>query len=160
MDEQTLNPEELQAKCDEYLAGWKRAQADYQNLKKDGEREKAEFAKYANERLLSDLLPALDQFAFALRHIPDTSGLPEDEKKKWDNWLQGIKAVQTLWEQAAKAQGLERIKTDSVFDPIKHEAVGEEEAESKESGSIIRVMQDGWMLHGKVLRPSKVIVAK
>ncbi|MCC6563429.1 nucleotide exchange factor GrpE [Candidatus Uhrbacteria bacterium] len=158
MEEQQMTPEELQAKCHEYLEGWKRAQADYQNLKKESEREKAEFAKYANERLLSDLLPALDQFGLALRFIPDTSSLPETEKKKWENWLLGIKAVNTLWEQAATVAGLERIKTEGAFDPTKHEAVGEEEGE--ESGTIIRSTQDGWMLNGKVLRPSKVIISK
>ena len=158
MDEQQNNLEQLEAKCQEYLEGWKRAQADYQNLKKESEREKTEFAKYANERLLSDLLPALDQYAIALRFIPDTSGLPEADKKKWDNWLLGIKAVQTLWEQAAVVAGLERIKTDGAFDPNKHDAVGEEEG--GESGTIIRTTQDGWMLNGKVLRPAKVVIAK
>jgi molecular chaperone GrpE len=145
--------------CDEYLSGWKRAQADYQNLKKESEREKMEFAKYANERLLSDLLPALDQFALALRFVPDTATLPEEEKKKWNNWLIGIKAVATLWEQAAKSAGLERITSEGAFDPMKHEAVGEESVEEKESGSIIRVMEDGWALNGKVLRPAKVIIS-
>jgi len=156
MDEQQLNPEELQAKCNEYLDGWKRAQADYQNLKKESDREKAEFAKYANERLLSDLLPALDQFSLAMQFIPSADA----DQKAWNNWLVGIRAVQSLWEQAAKQQGLERINTDGSFDPAKHEAVGEEEAEGKEPNSIIKVMQDGWMLNGKVLRPSKVIIAK
>jgi molecular chaperone GrpE len=146
-------------KCDEYLEGWKRAQADYQNLKKDSEREKIAFAKYANERLLSNLLPALDQFDLALRHLPDTSDLPEEERKKWENWLVGMKAVGSLWEQAAKEAGLERIPADGSFDPSIHEAVSEEASEEKESGSILRVIQEGWMLHGKVLRPTKVVVA-
>ncbi|MCC7523105.1 nucleotide exchange factor GrpE [Candidatus Uhrbacteria bacterium] len=153
MDDLTIEP---CAKCDEYLSGWKRAQADYQNLKKDTEREKSEYAKYANERLLSDLLPALDQFALALQHIPSEDA----DQKSWNNWLTGIKAVQSLWEQAAKAQGLERIDASGVFDPQKHEAVGSEEAEGKESGSIIRVMQEGWSLNGKIIRPAKVIIAK
>lgn len=153
MDDQTIEP---CAKCDEYLSGWKRAQADYQNLKKDMEREKGEYAKYANERLLSDLLPALDQFALALQHMPSEGA----DQKVWNNWLTGIKAVQSLWEQAAKVQGLERIDTSGVFDPQKHEAVGSEEAEGKESGSIIRVMQEGWSLNGKIIRPAKVIIAK
>lgn len=147
------------ANCADYLAGWKRAQADYQNLKKEAEHQKVEFSKYANERLLSDLLPALDQFGLALRHLPDTAGLPDEEKKKWDNWLVGVKAVGTLWEQAAQQAGLTRVATDGAFDPNLHEAVGEEEAEGKEPGAILRVTQDGWKLHGKVLRPAKVIVA-
>lgn len=153
MDDQTIEP---CAKCDEYLSGWKRAQADYQNLKKDIEREKTEYAKYANERLLSDLLPALDQFALALQHVPSETADP----KSWNNWLTGIKAVQSLWEQAAKAQGLERIDTSGAFDPTKHEAVGTEEAEGKESGTIIRVMQEGWSLNGKIIRPARVIISK
>ena len=148
------------AKCGEYLAGWKRAQADYQNLKKESEREKAEFSKYANERLLSELLPAIDQFGLALSHLPDTAKLPEDQRKVWDNWLIGIRAVHSMWSQAASSVGLERIPTDGAFDPMLHDAAGEEELEGKESGSIIRVVQDGWRLYGKVLRPSRVIIAK
>lgn len=146
--------------CDEYMAGWKRAQADYQNLKREVERERGEMSKYANERLLSDLLPAIDQFGIALRFLPDTSLLPEDQRKVWENWLVGVKAVQSLWDQVAKDVGLERIPTNGAFDPSLHDAAGEEEAEGKESGAIVKVMQDGWRLHGKVLRPARVIVAK
>lgn len=165
MDEEQKNDEaprdetDWKQKAEEYLEGWKRAQADYQNLKKEAEHQKVEFSKYANERLLSDLLPALDQFGLALRHLPDTAALPDDEKKKWENWLVGVKAVGMLWEQAAAGAGLERIATDGAFDPNLHEAVGEEAAEGADTGSIVRVMQDGWKLHGKVLRPAKVIVA-
>lgn len=142
--------------CEEYLAGWKRAQADYQNLKKETEREKTEFAKYANERLLTELLPAIDQFGIAMRHAPTADA----DQKTWANWAQGVRAVQSLWEQAAKSVGLERISTDGAFDPSMHDAVGEEKAEGADSGSIVRVVMEGWKLHGKVLRPAKVILAK
>jgi molecular chaperone GrpE len=147
-------------KCDEYLAGWKRAQADYLNLKKESERERMEFGKYANARLLEELLPTLDQFSLAMRHVPDASKLADGERKTWENWLIGLKAVQSLWEQAAKVQGLERIAAEGSFDPSLHEAVGEEEAENVEAGSISRITEDGWKLHGKVIRPAKVILAK
>lgn len=146
--------------CDEYMAGWKRAQADYQNLKREVERERLEMSKYANQRLLSDLLPAIDQFSIALRFLPDASLLPEDQRKVWENWLVGVKAVQSLWDQVAKDVGLERIPINGAFDPSLHDAAGEEEVEGKESGAIVKVMQDGWRLHGKVLRPARVIVAK
>ncbi len=162
MDEQNINEEltteNWQLKADEYLAGWKRAQADYQNLKKESEREKAEFAKFANERLLSDLLPAIDQFNLALSFIPDTATLSEDEKKKWDNWLVGVKAVKSLWDHAAQNTGLSKIPVDGAFDPMLHDAAGTETVEGKESGTIVRVVQDGWSLHGKVLRPARVII--
>lgn len=163
MDEITpneINIDELQKQSEEYLAGWKRAQADYQNLKKESEREKAEFAKFANERLLSDLLPAIDQFNLALSFIPDTGTLSEDEKKKWDNWLVGINAVKSLWDHAAQSAGLSRIPVDGRFDPQLHDAAGTESVEGKEPGSIVRVVQDGWSLHGKVLRPARVIISE
>lgn len=146
--------------CDEYMAGWKRAQADYQNLKREMERERGEMSKYANERLLSQLLPAIDQFGIALRFTPDASLLPEDQRKVWENWLVGMRAVQSLWDQATSGVGLERIPTDGAFDPALHDAAGEEDGQGKPSGTILKVLQDGWRLHGKVLRPARVIVAK
>jgi molecular chaperone GrpE len=163
MDEITPNEidiEALKKESEEYLAGWKRAQADYQNLKKDSERAAAEYAKFANERLLSDLLPAIDQFNLALAFIPDTSTLSPDEKKKWDNWLVGVNAVKSLWDQAAQNTGLSRISVDGTFDPMLHDAAGTEAVEGKEPGSIVRVVQDGWSLHGKVLRPARVIITE
>ena len=148
------------AKCEDYLAGWKRAQADYQNLKRQSELDKVDFSKYANERLLMELLPAIDQFGIALNYIPSTELLPEDQRKIWDNWLIGIRAVRSLWDTTATSVGLERVPTEGVFDPVMHDAVGEEEGSEKASGMIVRVMQDGWKLHGKVLRPARVILAK
>jgi molecular chaperone GrpE len=150
---------QLRAQVDEYLAGWKRAQADYVNLQRERERERGEFTKFANAGLLESLLPALDQFALAMRFLPSTDDLSEGEKKKWESWLVGMRAVQSLWEQAASSTGLERIPTTGKFDPTLHEAVGHEPSADMEPDTILRVVQDGWRLHGKVFRPAKVIVA-
>lgn len=147
-------------KCEEYLSGWKRAQADYQNLKRQSEQDRSDFSKYANERLLAELLPAIDQFNLALAFIPSTESLPEDQRKVWENWFVGIRAVRSLWDGTTASVGLERIPTDGAFDPILHDAAGEEEGSGKEPGSIARVIQDGWRLHGKVLRPARVMIAK
>lgn len=149
-----------QAKSDEYLAGWKRAQADYLNLQKTIERERADLTKFANERLLRDLLPMIDQFSLALRFMPSTDELPEEQKKIWQNWLVGVKAVKSLWDQAASGIGLEPVPVDTGFNPALHDAVGQEVVEGKEPGSIARVVQNGWMWHGRVLQPAKVIVVE
>jgi molecular chaperone GrpE len=149
----------LQAQCEEYLAGWKRAQADYANVLKERDRDRGEYVKYANTSLLQSLLPAIEHFATAMRHVPDTASLPEDARKKWDSWLVGVKAVQALWEQAAQTAGLERISAQGSFDPNVHEAVGREVSQAVPQDHIVRVIQDGWKLHGKVLRPSQVIVS-
>lgn len=151
---------DIQVLCAEYLAGWKRAQADYANLKKEVEQERREFAKYANERLLSHLLPAIDQYEIALHFAPVFDSAPEDIQKKFDNWFAGIKAVRGMWESAFKDIGLEKVPTDQLFDPVMHEAVAEEEQEGKPSGTIIRVTQAGWRLHGKILRHAKVVLSK
>jgi molecular chaperone GrpE len=169
-DEPIMTPEEitpeapvetnaLQQERDEYLAGWKRAQADYLNLKKDTDREKQEFGKYANERLLEELLPAIEQFDLAISYAPDLETLPEEEKKRIGNWLNGIRAVRSLWMNTFQSIGLEPVTTEGVFDPQMHEAVGEEVSEGIEAGSIVRTMQGGWKLNGKLLRPAKVIIS-
>lgn len=150
----------LCAQCDEYLAGWKRCKADYDNALKEMAREKAAFGKYANEQLMAELLPAIDQFALAMKHVPMTETLPEASRGIWEKWLVGVRAVRSAWDQAAKQQGLERIPTDGMFDPLVHEAAGEEDREGAETGLILSVLQDGWRLYGKVLRPARVIIAK
>jgi molecular chaperone GrpE len=164
LDPEIVPPSESSASacpsCEEYMAGWKRAQADYQNLKRETERERVEMSKYANQRLLSDILPAIDQFGIALRFTPDTSNLPEEQRKIWENWLVGVRAVQSLWDGVATEAGLERIPVNGAFDPALHDAAGEEEMSGKEPGIIIKVLQDGWRLHGKVLRPARVILSK
>ncbi len=146
--------------CEEYLAGWKRAQADYQNVKKEMERERSEIMSRANERLLERLLPVIDQFALAMQFLPDVEQLPEDLRPKWKNWVIGLAAIQTQWMQTASAEGLEPIETSGVFDPHVHEAVSEEPSESIAPGSIVRTIQTGWKLHGRVLRHARVVVAK
>lgn len=148
------------AKCPEYLEGWKRAQADYQNLRREMDRDRSEYTRYANQRLLEELLPAIDQYALALKHVPEVATLPDDVRKIWDNWLVGVRGVGMLWEQAAKQVGLQRVTAEGAFNPAEHEAVSEEAADGMASGTILRVIQDGWKLHEKVLRPAKVVVAK
>ncbi|MDD2785657.1 MAG: nucleotide exchange factor GrpE [Patescibacteria group bacterium] len=144
--------------CGEYLAGWKRAQADYANLKREFEQTKKDIASYANENLLYELLPAVDQFEIALQHLPNVDGLPSDQKKQMQNWLTGIVAVKQMWVQTFKLIGLENVNTDGEFDPSKHEAVSNEEDDEKPPNTILKVIQQGWMLNGKVLRPAKVVV--
>lgn len=152
--------ETLKTKCEEYLAGWKRAKADYANLQKDVEKEKAELLKYANERLLLNLLPALDQFETALRFFPNVNELPEDQRQRFEKWFQGLKAVKSLWENMCAECGLEPLPEVAEFDPQLHEAIGYETSDSVPEGHILRTLHTGWKFHGKLIRPSKVVVAK
>lgn len=151
--------EELQRQNQEFLAGWKRAQADYANLKKESDREKQELAKYANERLLQELLPAIDQYEIALAYTPDISHLAEADQKLFKNWIIGLHAVRGLWETVFSSIGLQKVPTTGAFDPHIHEVVGQESSADIPPGSIIRATQNGWTLNGKLLRPANVIVS-
>ena len=160
MDEEKNDIAALQQERDEYLAGWKRAQADYANLKKEMDRERSDFAKYANERLLDELLPAIDHYETALSYLPDVEALPDDLKPRWKTWITGIEAVRALWQNAFQSIGLTQVPCRGPFDPRFHEAVGHEPSTEVPAEHILRVMQDGWKLNGRVLRPAQVIVAR
>ncbi|MFZ6015148.1 MAG: nucleotide exchange factor GrpE [Patescibacteria group bacterium] len=146
------------AKCAEYLAGWKRAMADYENLQREFKEKQQNFSKYAHEQMLMELLPAIDQFESALEHMPDLSKVPEAERKQLENWFIGIKAVNHLWEEMFNNIGLERVDTAGTFDPLIHNAVGKEEDPNQPQDQILKTVQTGWKLKGTILRPAKVIV--
>lgn len=162
MDEQKTADDAavLQKERAEYLAGWKRAQADYANLQKETQVARQEFARYAKEDVLTRILPAIDQFEVALQFQPALDAIPEADRRKFETWVTGLHAVKSLWESAAKELGLEPVTCEGDLDPTCHEAVAEESHPTIESGKIIKVMQNGWKLNGKLIRPAKVIISK
>lgn len=155
-----LDLEQLISERATYLDGWKRAKADYENIVREMNQKKSEYADWATEQVLSELLPALDQYDIAMQFAPSLEKLPEDQQKVFKNWMIGLEAVRSLWWEAAKKLGLERINAEGKFDPAMHEAVGEEASETIESGNIIRSSMSGYTLKGKVIRAAKVIVSK
>ena len=149
----------LKKERDEYLAGWRRAKADYDNLVKDAQRSKDAYVKYANEEALIRLLPAIDQYEVALSFAPKLDSIPADARRSFENWITGLEAVRSLWIEAAKELGLEKVRASGPFDPSLHDAVGEEAADAVPSGNIVRATVNGWILNGKVIRAAKVVVS-
>jgi molecular chaperone GrpE len=143
--------EEIQKKCEEYLNGWKRERADFINYKK-GETERIGcFVKYANEELILKILPILDNIYLAESHVP--------EDKKNDALVEGFLQIKKQFSDFLQKEGIEEIKTkDAKFDPNFMEVA--EEVEGEESGIIVKEVQRGYTLHGKVIRPAKVKVTK
>jgi molecular chaperone GrpE len=138
----------LEKEKEEYLNGWKRAKADAINLQKDEMRRLEEVMKFANADLIKDLLLVLDSFELSILATKD----PEAKK--------GIEIIYSQLEKILNKQGLEKIKAlGEIFDPSLHEAMMQEESD-KESGTILEEMVKGWKLNGKVLRPTKVKIAK
>ena len=128
-----------------------RLMAEFQNYKRRAAKEKTDTLQYANEKIVADILPVLDNFERALTtETEDIEGY--------------TKGMQLIFEQLYKAlenAGLEEIKAlDEDFDPNVHNAVMTDNVEDKDDGKITKVLQKGYKLRDKVVRPSMVAVNK
>lgn len=149
--------DDLQKKCDEYLAGWKRAMADYANLKKDMERERADLAKYAVAGFVGKLLPTIESFRKAAEQLPAE---PYDAAKT-KQWIDGVGHIRSQLDAAIASAGVAPIDQDGVpFDPNFHDAMMMEKREGSAPGTVLKVLEPGWKLHDRVIRPAKVVVAE
>lgn len=139
--------------ADERLDQLMRARAEFENIKKRMNREKEEFLKFANDELLSELLPILDNFRRAL----DNS----DESHNLKDVLKGIELIDRQLEDKLKEFGLEPVEAEGKkFDPHFHEAVAHEETDKYPENTVTEVLQRGYTLNGRLLRPAVVKVAK
>ena len=149
-DEKEL--EELKDKCEEYLNGWKRAQADYQNLEKEMSRRLGEMGQLATLGILVKFLPLIDNIARALSHVPQ-----EDKDREWVN---GFFQIQKQFTRILEELNIKKIAAlGAKFDPHQHEAIGAKESE-REEGIVLEEHESGYIWQDKVLRPAKVIVSK
>ena len=152
-EEETQEEEVSCEKCQEYVHGWKRALADYDNLQKQLAEERNAMRKATTEDLVQQLLPVLDNFDQA------TLFKPEGLDKKTEQWLQGILHVQKQLETVLDSfSAVPFGVSGEPFDPNIHEAISEEQDDGKKDQTILRVQVRGWKLRGKVIRPARVIV--
>ena len=137
----------------EYLDGWQRIKAEFANAKKIEKEEKERFVKFAEENLLEELIPVLDSFDMATANKAAWEALPAQ-------WRQGMEYVRSQLLGILEAHGLTAIDPQgAVFDPREHSAVAEIPSEKEEeSGRVAEVLQRGYSLSGKVLRPAQVKV--
>ncbi len=153
-DDQKFKKEilELESKIADLTAGWQRTQADFINYKKQVAEDRAALIKTANSDLIEELLPVLDNFALAAKHLP--------ENLANDNWARGVQQVEKQFESILLQNGLERISTDNCeFNPELHEAIEEVESD-KESGTVVDEISAGYIYNNMIIRPAKVKVAK
>jgi molecular chaperone GrpE len=130
-----------------------RVQADFENRKKRQDKERADFLKFANEGLITELLRVMDDFERAIDSAKNTN----DAKVL----LQGIEMVRHDFVDILKDSGLKVIDpAGEPFDPEKHEAVEHAEDDKHPDNTILEVLRKGYELNGKVLRPAAVKVSK
>jgi molecular chaperone GrpE len=141
--------EALAAERDEYLDQLKRIAAEFENYRKRTARDQAEFTLRANERLVKELLPVLDDLGRALE------AAEKHEEAKLED---GVRLVHRQLAELLRKEGLAEIETDGKFDPHVHEALLTQPSEAPE-GSVIDVVQKGYKLGDRILRPARVVVA-
>lgn len=146
--------EEARAQAQENYDKFVRLYAEFDNYRKRVAREKAELVRYGNEELLRELLPVVDNLERALEHARRDPSNPQAI-------LEGIELILEQVKGLLKRFGVEPIAAvGEKFDPLRHEAVGEEEREDVEPGEVVQEVLRGYMLNDRLLRPAKVIVAK
>ncbi len=146
----------LKAKADErdgYYDQFVRAHAEFENVRKRMEKEKTDFVRYANEGLLIEFLPIIDNLEMAEKHIA--------QAKDFKAVQEGVDMIQLQIQKFLKDIGLERIKAvGEKFDPHMHEAIETEESKDGEDGLIVAELKPGYRFNGRLLRPAMVRIVK
>lgn len=143
VEEQKENPKQKKTKEQELTETLQRLQADFENYRKRTEKENAEFRQYATKKLLTELLPILDNFEMALRVVDD----------------EGFKLIYAQLFEIMERYGLQRIDAlDKKYDPRFHEALLQEDSE-KEPGTILEELQKGYIVGETVVRPARVKIS-
>lgn len=154
VEEQTEEPDEktlLKEKVEDLEGRLLRTMADFENYKKRARAEKEDFAKYANLKLISELLPIYDNLERAI--------YSSHESQNFESLIQGVEMVYRQLEEMMKKEGLEAIEAVGLpFNPEYHQAVMQIESDEYESGIVIEEFQKGYKLKEKVIRPSMVKV--
>jgi molecular chaperone GrpE len=148
----TLGEEEvvaLRRERDDYLDALQRLKAEFDNYRKRTAREQAELVTRANERLVKELLPVLDDLSRALQAAEEHQEATLEE---------GVKLVHRNFADLLRREGLVEIETNGRFDPHVHEALLSQPSDAEE-GTVLDVVQVGYKLGERVLRPARVVVA-
>ena len=134
-------------------AGWQRARADFANLKRRTQEERAEFATVASDRLLVRVLDLADDFDLAVAHVPDdVQGTP---------WVDGISAIDRKLRALLEAEGITSLDAEGQpFDPQTQQAISYEDTADVPDGTVIKVLQRGYTVGDRILRPALVAVAR
>ena len=141
----------IEAERDEYLADLQRIATEYENFRKRAARDQERLVAHAHKRLVRELLPVLDDLERTLEAA---------ERHEEAALVDGVRLVERSLRKALEKEGLAEIATDAGFDPHVHEALLTKPQEGAEPGSVLEVVQRGYRLGGKVVRPARVIVAE
>ncbi|HEY6673740.1 MAG TPA: nucleotide exchange factor GrpE [Rubrobacteraceae bacterium] len=149
-EEEQTETDELVAERDELVDRLQRLQAEFENYRKRAARDQQSLVARAHERLVKELLPVLDDLERALE------AASEHQEGKVE---EGVRLVQRELQEALGKEGLVEIETNGNFDPHVHEALLSQPSE-QDDGAILEVLQKGYRLGDRVLRPARVVVSQ
>ena len=141
---------EAESRTSEYRDSWMRSQAEFQNYKKRLERDNELTYISMKGDIIKKVLPVLDDLERALQNRPSEN-----------SWANGIELIARKLQNLLDSEGIKRIEAEGMeFDPNFHEAISHEPADGVKSGFVISVVQNGYMLGERVIRPALVRVAQ
>ncbi|MFD1177753.1 nucleotide exchange factor GrpE [Paenibacillus puldeungensis] len=151
-DDASIGLEKLRAESEEYHQRLLRTQADFDNFRRRTVKEKEELGKYASAKLITELLPIIDNFERAL----SSAGESTDNS----SYTKGVEMIFRQLEGVLKAEGLTPMEVvGTPFNPEYHQAIMQVETDEYEEGIVVEVVQKGYLLKDKVLRPAMVKVS-
>ncbi len=150
--------EKLKKDKGEYLKGWQKERADFINYKKDEKERFKEVVRFSNERIIKSLIAILDGFDLAIESFLKQG----KDKKENEYYLKGIYLIKSQLEDILEKEGIEKIKVKlgDLLNPAIHEVVTVIENEKSPPDTITEILEKGYVLNGKVIRPCRVIVSK
>jgi molecular chaperone GrpE len=144
---------ELQEESKKHYDLYLRSEAEIENIRKRNRKEKEDWIRYANETLIKDMLPVIDNLEMAISHAQNSDAL-QALKEGVELTLKGLK-------DTLEKSGLQEVKAEGEpFDPCYHHAVSETEDQSTEPGIIVQELQKGYTLKQRLIRPAMVVVCK
>lgn len=145
--------QEAKGEAEQLKDRWMRAAAELENFKKRSVREREELLKQAQERVVREFLPVLDNLQRALAHANNTEGA--------GGLLEGIQMIERQFLSALERLGVTPMEVlHQAFDPGRHEAMIQVESEEHEPNTVVQELEKGYLWHGRLLRPAKVAVSK
>jgi len=157
-EEEFIDPLEVaQAEAEEWKDKYLRAHADFENSKKRLEKDKNNAVSYANESFAKDILSVMDSFENALVAMNSNN---ENDSEAYTQMIEGVNLTYGQLKKILEKNAIKEIACDGEFDPEVHQAIMQVESQQHESGQIVQVIQKGYTIKERVLRPAMVSTAK
>ena len=150
--------EEALAQVAEYKDKYLRTHADFENIKRRLEKDKNNAVSYANESFAKDILAVMDSFENALASMENTE--EKDSSEIFTKMKEGVKLTHEQLNKVLEKNHIKVVDCDGEFNPELHQAIMQVESEEHEVGDVVQVMQKGYTIKDRILRPAMVSTCK